>query len=48
MLCEERYGREATVVRLQQLALAEAQALSGDLSDPQRLRMHSVGIELGP
>jgi hypothetical protein len=34
------------VERLQELALAEAQALSGDLSDPQRLRMHSVGIEL--
>ena len=36
----------STVERLQELALAEAQALSGDLSDPQRLRMHSVGIEL--
>ena len=46
VLCEERFGREATVERLEQLALAEAQALSGDLSDPQRLRMHSVGIEL--
>ena len=46
LLCEERFGRQATVERLQELALAEAQALSGDLSDPQRLRMHSVGIEL--
>ena len=48
LLAEGRYGREATATRLEQLALAEAQALSGNLSDPQRLRMHSVGIELGP
>jgi hypothetical protein len=34
------------VARLEQLALAEAQALSGNLSDPQRLRMHSVGVDL--
>ena len=47
LLAEGRYGREATAARLEQLARAEAQALSGDLSDPQRLRMHSVGIELG-
>jgi tRNA-(ms[2]io[6]A)-hydroxylase len=46
LLAEGRYGREATVARLEQLALAEAQALSGNLSDPQRLRMHSVGIDL--
>ena len=46
VLCEERFGRQATVKRLEQLALAEAQALSGDLSDPKRLRMHSVGIDL--
>lgn len=42
---EGRYGREATVARLKQLALVETQALSGELSDPQRLRMHSVGVE---
>lgn len=42
---EGRYGREATVARLEQLALVETQALSGELSDPQRLRMHSVGVE---
>ena len=47
LLAEGRYGREATAARLEQLARAEAQALSGNLSDPQRLRMHSVGIELG-
>ena len=46
LLAEGRYGREATATRLEQLALAEAQALSGDLNDPQRLRMHSVGIDL--
>ncbi|MDA1247307.1 MAG: tRNA-(ms[2]io[6]A)-hydroxylase, partial [Cyanobacteria bacterium] len=45
-LAEARYGREATTARLEQLALAETQALSGELSDSQRLRMHSVGVEL--
>jgi tRNA-(ms[2]io[6]A)-hydroxylase len=44
LLCEERYGREATVARLQELAAVEAQALSGVLLNPEEVRMHSVGL----
>jgi tRNA-(ms[2]io[6]A)-hydroxylase len=44
LLCEERYGREATVARLQDLAAVEAQALSGVLLNPEEVRMHSVGL----
>jgi tRNA-(ms[2]io[6]A)-hydroxylase len=44
-LCEERFGREATVARLQELAAVETLALTGDLADPQDVRMHSVGVE---
>jgi tRNA-(ms[2]io[6]A)-hydroxylase len=44
-LCEERFGREATVVRLQELAVVETLALTGDLADPQDVRMHSVGVQ---
>jgi tRNA-(ms[2]io[6]A)-hydroxylase len=47
LLAEERFGRQATIQRLEQLALAETQALIGDLTEPQLLRMHSVGVELG-
>ncbi len=46
-LCEERFGREATVARLQELAAVEVQALSGTLAAPDQVRMHSVGV-LGP
>lgn len=45
VLCEERFGREATVARLQQLAALEVEALSGTLVSPEQVRMHSVGIE---
>ena len=44
VLCEERFGREATVARLQELAVAEVQALSGDLAAADQVRMHSVGV----
>ena len=44
-LCEERFGREATVARLQELAVVETLALTGDLADPQDVRMHSVGVQ---
>ena len=44
VLCEERFGREATVARLQELAVAEVQALSGDLTAADQVRMHSVGV----
>jgi tRNA-(ms[2]io[6]A)-hydroxylase len=46
LLCEERYGREATVARLQELAAVEVQALSGVLAHPQEVRMHSVGVDV--
>ena len=46
-LCEERFGREVTVARLQELAALEVQALSGTLAAPDQVRMHSVGV-LGP
>jgi tRNA-(ms[2]io[6]A)-hydroxylase len=44
VLAEERHGREATVERLQQLAQLECEALSGELADPNDLRVHSVGV----
>ena len=44
-LCEERFGREATVARLAELAAVEVQALSGVLADPEGVRMHSVGVQ---
>ena len=47
LLAEARYGREATVARLQELAAVEAQALAGVLNRPDDVRMHSVGVELG-
>jgi tRNA-(ms[2]io[6]A)-hydroxylase len=46
-LCEERFGREATVARLQELAALEVQALTGLLAQADAVRMHSVGVELG-
>jgi tRNA-(ms[2]io[6]A)-hydroxylase len=46
-LCEERFGREATVARLQELAAVEVQALTGQLTQADAVRMHSVGVELG-
>ena len=46
LLCEERFGRGATVERLQELAAAEVAALTGDLAAADQVRMHSVGIDL--
>ena len=46
-LCEERFGREATVARLQELAALEVQALTGQLAQADAVRMHSVGVQLG-
>ena len=43
-LCEERYGREVTVARLQELAAVEVVALTGELQNPEEVRMHSVGL----
>lgn len=44
LLAEERYGREATVARLQELAGVEVEALTGDLAAADQVRMHSVGV----
>lgn len=45
LLAEERFGRAATVERLERLAALEVQALSGELADPEGVRMHSLGVE---
>ena len=45
LLCEERFGREATVRRLEELASVECQALTGTLHCADQVRMHSVGIQ---
>ena len=47
LLAEGRYGREATVLRLEELAAVELEALTGVLANPQDVRMHSVGVERG-
>jgi tRNA-(ms[2]io[6]A)-hydroxylase len=44
LLAEERFGRDVTVRRLEQLAQAEALALAGELAAPDQVRMHSVGV----
>ena len=44
LLAEDRYGREATVARLEQLAAVEVHALTGELANPEDVRMHSVGV----
>jgi len=43
-LCEERFGREATVARLEALAAVEVEALTGELQQADAVRMHSVGV----
>ena len=45
-LCEERFGREVTVARLEELAAVEVQALTGELAQTDHVRMHSVGVAL--
>jgi tRNA-(ms[2]io[6]A)-hydroxylase len=44
LLAEERYGREATVARLEELAAVEVRALLGESSAAEGVRMHSVGV----
>lgn len=44
VLAQERFGREATVSRLEALAEAERHALRGELTCPKDVRMHSVGV----
>jgi tRNA 2-(methylsulfanyl)-N6-isopentenyladenosine37 hydroxylase len=45
LLAEERYGREATVARLEELAGVEVEALTGELAAADQVRMHSVGVD---
>lgn len=44
LLAEERYGREVTVARLEELAAVEVRALLGESSAAEGVRMHSVGV----
>jgi tRNA-(ms[2]io[6]A)-hydroxylase len=46
VLCEQRFGREVTVARLEALATAECEVLTGSLARPEDLRMHSPGVEI--
>lgn len=48
LLCEQRFGRQATVERLQQLANQEVQSLAGAPAGPERVRMHSSGVMAPP
>jgi tRNA-(ms[2]io[6]A)-hydroxylase len=45
-LAEERFGRRATVERLEALAAVESQALQGPQPRADEVRMHSPGVEL--
>ena len=45
MLAEKGFGRQATLARLQELALVEVEALAGVLGGSGQVRMHSVGVE---
>jgi tRNA-(ms[2]io[6]A)-hydroxylase len=47
-LCEQRFGREVTVARLQELAAVEVEALTGELAAAEAVRMHSVGVAQAP
>lgn len=47
VLAEERFGRQATVARLQELAVVEVDALTGALAAADQVRMHAVGVEPG-
>jgi len=46
MLCERYWPRPQIIERLEQLALAEVAALTGELANPEDLRFHSFGVEL--
>ena len=43
-LCESRWPRQQLIKRLEELALAEVQALTGALAASETVRMHSVGV----
>ena len=40
--------REQLIERLRELAMAEVEALRGDLERPEDVRMHSCGVVIGP
>jgi tRNA-(ms[2]io[6]A)-hydroxylase len=44
LLCERYWPRQVIIPRLEQLAEVERQALCGVLSNPEDVRIHSVGI----
>lgn len=44
LLAEGRYGRAATVARLEELAAVELAALSGELATAEAVRMHAPGV----
>ena len=44
VLSEQRFPREQVIERLRELALAEVDALRGDLERPEDVRMHSCGV----
>lgn len=46
MLAENLHGRTSTLERLPALAEVESRALSGELSCPDQVRMHSAGVLL--
>ena len=45
VLSADRYPRDEIVPRLEELAQAEVEALTGELERPGDVRMHSVGVE---
>jgi len=46
VLCEQRWDRSVIVPRLEELAQVEVQALTGELVNPEDVRMHSVGVDI--
>ena len=45
LLCEQRWDRALITQRLEQLAMVEVEALTGQLQQPEDVRMHSVGVQ---
>ena len=45
VLSADRCPRDEIAPRLQELAAAEVDALRGELSAPEAVRMHSVGVD---
>ena len=45
LLCEQRWDRVLITQRLEELAMVEVEALTGQLKQPEDVRMHSVGVQ---